>query len=51
MNAVWLERWCYEFEFWDTEDFESLFDALERAKKEPSIPWSTIKSQQKRMKQ
>jgi len=50
MNPVWLERWCYEFEFWATEDFESLFDALERAKKEPSVPWSTIKSQQLRSK-
>jgi len=44
MNPTWEIRWCYEFEFWSTEDFESLWDALARARKEPSVPWSTIKS-------
>lgn len=42
MHPNWKERWCYEFEFWFTSDFESLEKASEEAKHQPS----TIYSQQ-----
>jgi len=45
MNPAWMERWCYEFEFWETESILSLIQAIADAKKNPSVPWSTIKSQ------
>lgn len=32
----WRERWCYEFEFWETESIESLENALKDAQKHPS---------------
>jgi len=50
MNPVWMERWCYEFEFWETESFLSLIQALKDAKKHPSVPLSTIKSKGLRTK-
>lgn len=49
MNPCWMERWCYEFEFWETKSILSLIQALKDAKKNPSVPWSTIKSQQLRL--
>ena len=48
MNPDWELRWCYEFEFWETESILSLIQAIADAKKNPSVPWSTIKSQQLR---
>lgn len=51
MHRGWASRRCYEFEFWAKEDFESLWAALSEAHKHPSIPWSTIKSQQLRMEE
>jgi len=48
MNPTWEIRWCYEFEFWETESILSLIQALKEAKKTPSIPWESIKSQQLR---
>jgi len=49
MNPTWDLRWCYEFEFWETESIERLKQALKDAKNNPSVPLSTIKSQQIRI--
>jgi len=45
MHPSWASRYCYEFEFWDYEDFESLWEALKTAPKEPSIPFTSISQQ------
>jgi len=47
MYPGWNVRYVYVFEYWSTEELESIHQALEEAKTEPSTPF-TIVSQQLR---